>query len=83
MAETSVNMEMFGGRDGAMPSPNRMFRWWPDLDSRTEIDTWDLSMLSRQARSLEANMPAVSLVIETMVDLMGWLQPMPTTQDRE
>ena len=83
MAEASLNIEMFGGRDGAVPSPNRMFRWWPDLDSRTEIDTWDLSMLSRQARSLEANMPAVSLVIETMVDLMGWLQPMPTTQDRE
>lgn len=83
MADSSINIEMFGGYDAAIPSPNRAPRFWPTLDSRKQVDAYDLAEMSRQARSLEVNMPAVAMVVQTMVDLMGWLQPMPATSDEE
>ena len=74
---------MFGGYDAAMPSPMRAFRFWPTTDSRKEVDDYDLHALWTQARSLVANMPEVGLVVQKMVDLMGWLDPMPTSDDAE
>lgn len=82
-AANPPSAEMFGGFDAAIPSPIRAFRWWPNTDARKEVDSWDLEILWRQARSLHANMPEVAMVVQTMVDLMGWLEPMPATADAE
>lgn len=78
---SSVSAEMWGGYEAAMPSPMRALRFWPTVDARREVDAFDLYGCWTQARSLEANMPEVSKVVQAMVDLMGWLDPLPATDD--
>lgn len=77
----SVSAEMWGGYEAAIPSPMRALRFWPTVDARREVDAFDLYGCWTQARSLEANMPEVSKVVQAMVDLMGWLDPLPATDD--
>lgn len=74
---------MYGGYDAAMPSPMRAFRFWPTTDARKEVDAYDLHALWTQARSLAANMSEVALVVQRMTDLMGWLDPLPVSDDAE
>lgn len=76
-----LSAEMWGGYEAAMPSPMRALRFWPTVDARREVDAFDLYGCWTQARSLEANMPEVSKVVQAMVDLMGWLDPLPVTDD--
>ena len=78
-----VSASMFGGYDAAVPSPLRQLRFWPSVDARREVDAWDLRVMWGQARSLAANMPEVGMLFNAMVDLMGWLEPMPATDDLE
>lgn len=78
-----LSAEMWGGYEAAMPSPMRALRFWPTVDARREVDAFDLYGCWTQARSLEANMPEVAKVVQSMVDLMGWLDPLPASDDVE
>lgn len=72
---------MFGALDAAVASPTRAPRFWPTLDARKEIDAWDLFATWRQGRSLYENHDKIRMVVKTMVDLMGWVMPLPDTAD--
>ncbi len=74
-------VEMFGALEAAVPSPSRAPRFWPSLDERHEIDAWDLFATWRQGRALYENHDKVRMVVKTMVDLMGWIMPLPDTAD--
>lgn len=73
--------QMFGALEAAVPSPARAPRFWPSLDARKEIDAWDLFATWRQGRALYENHDKIRMVVKTMVDLMGWIMPLPDTAD--
>ena len=74
---------MLGGYEAATWSPARPIPFWPTLDPRQEVDAFDCWALWTGARALYANSSDVRMVVKTVVDLVGYLTPMPATTDTE
>ena len=75
---------MLGGSIQATEyNPNAGLLYWPTLDGRYEISTWDLDSLYRSARNLEANTGIIGKAIEDIVSFQGWILPQPRTRDEE
>lgn len=71
----------WGGYDATRPSPDRALPFLPPLDARQEVDSFDLWLLWSLSRSLYQNFPPVRAAVQAMVDLVGWLMPLPATED--
>ena len=80
---TDARPQMFGGYDAATWTPARPIPFWPTLDTRQEVDSFDCWALWTGARALYSNSSDVRMVVKTVVDLVGYLQPMPATTDHE
>lgn len=74
---------MSGGFEAARRSPDREIPWWPTLDPRYEVDSFDLYALWTKSRWLYANSPEVSMAVQSIAALCGWLMPLPATSDHE
>lgn len=74
---------MWGGYDAATWTPARPIPFWPTLEPRQEVDSFDLWALWTGARALYANSSDIRMVVKTVVDLVGHLTPMPATTDTE
>lgn len=78
--------------DATVPAPSlqaaawstaRGILGWPTLDPREEITAWDYDQLWRRARNLYHNTGLIGKCVEDIVSFMGWLMPLPNTEDRE
>lgn len=74
---------MFSGYDAATWTPARPLPFWPTLETRQEVDSFDCWALWTGARALYANSSDIRMVVKTIVDLVGYLTPMPATKDHE
>lgn len=79
----NVSAQMFGGYDAATWTPARPIPFWPTLETRQEVDSFDCWALWTGARALYANSSDIRMVVKTIVDLVGHLTPMPATADHE
>lgn len=77
-------LTMFPGAiDATTWSPARPFPFWPTMQPEAEVDAWDLYALWTRARSLYANSSDVRMVVKSVTDLLGYLTPLPNTEDEE
>lgn len=73
----------YGAYDAATFSPARPFPFWPLADPRQELDTFDLFAIWTRARSLYANSSDVRMVVKSVTDLVGYVLPLPVSDDEE
>ncbi len=73
----------YGAYDAATRSPSRPFPFWPLADPRQELDTFDLFAIWTRARSLYANSSDVRMVVKSVTDLVGYVLPLPASDDEE
>lgn len=78
-----ITASMFGGFDAATWTPARPLPFWPTLETRQEIDSFDCWALWSGARALYANSSDIRMVVKTVTDLVGHLTPRPATTDHE
>jgi capsid protein len=71
----------FSGFDGANSSTARGEIWWPDLDTRLELDTFSRQEIQRRIRWAYANTGVVKGFIRNSADFIGWLIPQAATSD--
>lgn len=81
--DTDGTFQALGQYEAARWSPNRAIPFWPNLNPRTELSDGDLLELWRVGRSLYANNALVSMAVTSIVDLCGWLMPIPRSSDKE
>jgi capsid protein len=77
---------LFGGFSGfhaANSSGARGEVWWPDMDTRTEMDSWSRYETQRKIRSLYANTGVFRSFVGNGADFIGWEQPQADTGDAE
>ena len=74
---------MAGGFDAATWTPARPLPFWPTLETRQEVDSFDCWALWSGARALYANSSDIRMVVKTVTDLVGHLTPRPATTDHE
>jgi len=77
---------LFGGFSGfhsAHSSGARGETWWPDMDTKTEMDSWSRIRTLEKIRSLYANTGIVRSFIRNGADFIGWEQPQANTLDTE
>lgn len=72
---------LFSGFDGANLSSSRGALWWPDLDTRQELDSFSRQELQRRIRWAYANTGVVKGFIRNSADFIGWLSPQAATSD--
>jgi capsid protein len=73
----------WSGFDGAKSSTARGEVWWPDMDTRTELDPWARQEVLKKIRALYANTGLVRSFIRNGADFIGWEQPKGNTTDEE
>lgn len=78
-----LSASMLGGFEAAHWTPARPLPFWPTLNTRQEVDSFDCWALWTGARALYANSSDVRMVVKTIVDLVGYLSPLPSTSDSE
>ena len=71
----------WGVYDAATPSASRPVPFWPTMTPAAEVDAGDLYAIWTRARSLYANSSDVRMVVKSVADLVGYLMPLPATED--
>lgn len=71
------------GYDAVGSSTMRGYIYWPQLDTRKEIDRYTRVEIMRRARALAENVGLATHILEGLADLVGYLTPMAATGDRE
>lgn len=71
----------YGSYDAATLSPSRPFPFWPTMQPAQEVDAHDLFAIWTRGRSLYANSSDVRMVVKNVADLLGYLMPLPCTED--
>ena len=71
------------GYDAAQPNPMRAPVFWPDMDTRMELDSWSREEITRQSRWLYANTGLIGGLVDNSADLIGWQRPGVLNADPE
>jgi len=84
-AEVNPVLSAGGGQgyDAVSASTMRGMIYWPQLDTKKEINPQTHREILRRARALTENIGLAGHIIECMADLIGYLTPMATTGDSE
>lgn len=72
-----------GGFEGARASSSRGYVWFPQMDSRKEINHTNRTEIDRKGRWAYANDGFVRRVVNGMARMIGYHMPQPRTPDRE
>lgn len=72
-----------GGYDGGNTgSSRRGWVYWPTLDTRKELPTYQRLQILRKVRSFYANVGFTRRIINGLANMVGYLQPQAATRDR-
>lgn len=82
VAET-LEPAAFSGFSGANYSHDRGMIWWPDLDTRNELDSFSREELMRRIRWLFANEGFIRGLVRNAATLVGYQTPQAQSGDEE
>ena len=83
MVAEPLEVVQFSGFSGANYSPDRGVIFWPDMDTRRELDSFSRDELMRRIRWLCANEGLLKGIPKNAANLVGYQKPQAATPDEE
>lgn len=71
------------GFQAASQSPSRGYIYWPQTDTRRQIDRWTRHEIARRIQFLYAHFGFIRRLVNGMARMLGYLTPQPDTSDEE
>lgn len=82
-AMAGADKAWLSGFDGANHSTARGRIWFPELETRRELDSFSRRELVRRVRFLHANVGFTRGLIRNSADMLGWLTPQAKSGDKD